>query len=171
MNIRLTLLTALAISAFFITPTSLGVVEVNQFETVEEEKRYKELLEELRCPKCQNQNLLDSDAPIAKDLRRRTRSLIEEGKSNEEVKSYMLDRYGDFVLYKPRFNAATALLWLGPFILLVVVVMVLLRRIKNKTEEELLKPSQSDDEATRIKVRNLMSNSPDLTQDSGDAKP
>ncbi len=171
MNIRLTLLTALAISAFFITPTSLGVVEVNQFETVEEEKRYKELLEELRCPKCQNQNLLDSDAPIAKDLRRRTRSLIEEGKSNEEVKSYMLDRYGDFVLYKPRFNAATALLWLGPFILLAIVVIVLLRRIKNKTEEELLKPSQSDDEATRIKVRNLMSNSPDLTQDSGDAKP
>lgn len=171
MNNKLTLITALLISVFFLVPTAQSVVEVNQFETVEEEKRYKELLEELRCPKCQNQNLLDSDAPIAKDLRRRTRSLIEEGKSNEEVKSYMLDRYGDFVLYKPRFNAATALLWLGPFILLGVVVILLLRRIKNKSEEELLKPSQSDDEATRIKVRNLMSNSPDLYQDSGDAKP
>ena len=119
---------------------------------------------------CQNQNLLDSDAPIAKDLRRHTKNQIDEGKSNEEIKDYMLERYGDFVLYKPRFNAATSLLWLGPFILLAVVVIALLRRIKNRSEEELLKPSQSDDEATRIKVRNLMSNSPDLSQDARDAK-
>ncbi len=142
--------------------SALAVVEVNQFDNAEQEARYKDLIAELRCPKCQNQNLLDSDAPIATDLRRKTRSLIEQGKTNREIKTYMLERYGDFVLYKPRFTAATAFLWLGPFVLLLIVVFALLKRIKHKQESEMLKPSRADDEAVRIKVRNLMSNTPSL---------
>jgi len=141
---------------------TLAVVEVDNFDSAEQEARYKELIAELRCPKCQNQNLLDSDAPIAADLRRKTRSLIGQGKSNGEIKTYMLERYGDFVLYKPRFTLATAFLWLGPFLLLGIVVLVLLKRIKRKQDNELLKPSQADDEAVRIKVRNLMSTTPSL---------
>jgi len=119
------LITLLYLPALTLTLLSLpahAVVEVSQFENAEQESRYKDLIAELRCPKCQNQNLLDSDAPIAADLRRKTRSLIEQGKSNTEIKNYMSDRYGDFVLYKPRFTAATAFLWVGPFALLLVVV-------------------------------------------------
>lgn len=144
------------------TSSALGVVELTQFSSAEEEARYKSLIAELRCPKCQNQNLLDSDAPIAADLRRKTRSLINEGKTNKEVKAFMLDRYGDFVLYKPRFTAATAFLWLGPFFLLGLVVLRQLSRIKRKQESELLKGSEADDDAIRIKVRNLMSSSPSI---------
>ena len=142
-----------------------AVVEVNEFASPEEEVRYKELIAELRCPKCQNQNLLDSDAPIAADLRKKTRSLVEQGKSNTEIKTYMLDRYGDFVLYKPRFTLATAFLWIGPFFLLALVLIGILRRIKRKQDAELLRTSQSDDEAVRVKVRNLMSNAPSLNND------
>jgi len=145
-----------------ISSAAFSVVELAEFKSAEEEARYKSLIAELRCPKCQNQNLLDSDAPIAADLRRKTRTLIDEGKSNQEVKAFMLDRYGDFVLYKPRFTAATAFLWVGPFVLLALVVFSLLRRIRKKQDAELLKSSQADDEAVRIKVRNLMSSSPSL---------
>ncbi len=139
-----------------------AVVEVTEFTNPEDEARYKDLIAELRCPKCQNQNLLDSDAPIATDLRRKTRSLIEQGKTNNEVKTYMLERYGDFVLYKPRFTAATAFLWLGPFLLLLIVVVILLKRIKHNQELEILNTSKADNEAVRVKVRNLMSNTPAL---------
>ncbi len=150
------------ILAYFLAAQAFAVVEVNRFESDEQEARYKGLIAELRCPKCQNQNLLDSDAPIAKDLRRKTRDLVNQGQSNEEIKTYMLERYGDFVLYKPRFTAATAVLWLGPFVLLAIVVLVLLVKIKRKQEAELIKPSKADDEAVRIKVRNLMSDAPSL---------
>lgn len=149
---------------FLFANAASAVVEINRFEAAEDEARYKELIAELRCPKCQNQNLLDSDAPIAADLRRKTRSLIDQGKSNQEVKDYMLERYGDFVLYKPRFTAATAFLWLGPFLLLAIVVFTLLIRIKRKQNDALLKSSAANDEATRIKVRNLMSTTPSLGQ-------
>lgn len=145
-----------------------AVVEVNEFTSPEEETRYKQLIAELRCPKCQNQNLLDSDAPIAADLRRKTRSLIDQGKTDTQIKDYMLERYGDFVLYKPRFTAATAFIWLGPFLLLGLVVLMLFRRIKRRQDDHLLKPSRADDEAVRIKVRNLMSNAPSLGDNDQD---
>lgn len=157
--------------SLFISDTAVAVVEIAEFASAEEEARYKSLIAELRCPKCQNQNLLDSDAPIAADLRRKTRSLINQGKSDQEVKTYMLERYGDFVLYKPRFTPATAVLWLGPFLLLAIVVFVLLGRIKRKQEDELLKPARADDEATRIKVRNLMSNTPSLASNTDTKSP
>jgi len=165
-NIKIkSLLLALILGLTSVTNVSNAVVEVNEFATPEEEARYKELIAELRCPKCQNQNLLDSDAPIAADLRKKTRSLVEQGKSNSEIKTYMLDRYGDFVLYKPRFTLATAFLWIGPFFLLAFVLIGILRRIKRKQDAELLRTSQSDDEAVRVKVRNLMSNAPSLNND------
>ena len=165
-NIKIkSLLLALILGLTSVTNVSNAVVEVNEFATPEEEARYKELIAELRCPKCQNQNLLDSDAPIAADLRKKTRSLVEQGKSNSEIKTYMLDRYGDFVLYKPRFTLATAFLWIGPFFLLAFVLIGILRRIKRKQDAELLRTSQSGDEAVRVKVRNLMSNAPSLNND------
>ncbi len=95
------------------------------------EQRLKTLGEELRCLVCQNQTIADSNAPLALDLRNQMRTQIAQGQSDDQIREYMVDRYGDFVLYKPPFKATTALLWVGPFALLAVGVgfwLVLLRK-------------------------------------------
>lgn len=81
---------------------------------------YESLIHEVRCLVCQNQTIGDSTAPLAADLRREIRQMVEEGKSETEIKSFLLDRYGDFVLYRPRFMGSTVLLWLAPLVLLLV---------------------------------------------------
>src|SRR3970040_1420816 len=98
------------------------------------EKRTAALAQELRCLLCQNQTLADSNAPLAVDLRNQIREQLAAGKSEGDVKDYMVARYGDFVLYRPPFNAATALLWVGPFLLLLGGVFLLLRRLGRKPE-------------------------------------
>ena len=94
------------------------------------EARLKDLGEELRCLVCQNQTIADSAAPLALDLRNQIRTMIRQGKSDDEIRAYMVDRYGDFVLYKPPLMGTTLLLWIGPFVLLVVgtVVLVIVAR-------------------------------------------
>jgi cytochrome c-type biogenesis protein CcmH len=90
------------------------------------ESRLKDLAEELRCLVCQNQTIADSQAPLALDLRNQIRTQIAQGRSDDQIRAYMVDRYGDFVLYKPPLKATTLLLWLGPFALLVVGALVLI---------------------------------------------
>ncbi len=82
------------------------------------ERRLKDLAEELRCLVCQNQTIADSTAPLAVDLREQLRGQIVTGRSDDEIRAYMVDRYGDFVLYRPPLRARTALLWGGPFLLI-----------------------------------------------------
>ena len=108
-----------------------AAIEAYDFKTEGEEQRFQALMGELRCPKCQNQNLAGSDAEIAKDLKRRTYQLMEEGKSDNEIRDYMIERYGDFITYKPPVRGSTYLLWFGPFALLMIVViaLVLIRQI------------------------------------------
>jgi cytochrome c-type biogenesis protein CcmH len=83
------------------------------------EQRLKDLAEELRCLVCQNQTIADSNAPLALDLRNQIRTQIGQGRSDDQIRDYMVERYGDFVLYKPPFKASTLVLWLGPLLLLV----------------------------------------------------
>ncbi|HZL92988.1 MAG TPA: cytochrome c-type biogenesis protein, partial [Vicinamibacterales bacterium] len=80
--------------------------------------RYVALVREIRCPKCLNESIADSDAPVAADLRREVRRLIGEGASDEDVKSFLSARYGEFILYRPRLNQTTFALWAGPFVFL-----------------------------------------------------
>ncbi len=97
------------------------------------EQRLKDLGEELRCLVCQNQTIADSAAPLALDLRNQIRAQIAQGRSDDEIRAYMVERYGDFVLYQPPFKAITVLLWVGPFALLaagIVILGVALRRRK-----------------------------------------
>ncbi|PTQ89359.1 cytochrome c-type biogenesis protein [Agitococcus lubricus] len=103
-----------------------AAIEVYDFQTPAEERRFHALMDELRCPKCQNQNLAGSDAPIAKDLKQRTYELMQDGKSDQEIRQYMIDRYGDFISYKPPVRSTTFILWFGPFLLLVTVIAVLI---------------------------------------------
>jgi cytochrome c-type biogenesis protein CcmH len=83
------------------------------------EQRLKDLAEELRCLVCQNQTIADSNAPLALDLRNQIRTQIAQGRSDDQIRAYMVERYGDFVLYKPPFKMTTLVLWLGPLLLLV----------------------------------------------------
>src|SRR5690606_30584825 len=88
-----------------------AAIDTYEFGSDSERARFRQLTEELRCPKCQNQNIADSNAPIATDLRREIFRMLEEGKSDDEIVDYLVDRYGDFVRYKPPVNARTLLLW------------------------------------------------------------
>ncbi|MBB6521794.1 cytochrome c-type biogenesis protein [Pseudoteredinibacter isoporae] len=109
----------------FITATSAqAVVDLYEFDDPSLRERYLVLVDELRCPKCQNQNLSGSDSPIASDLRRELHRLLQEGQSDEEIKDYMVARYGDYVLYRPRLGAKTLLLWGGPIALLLLGLIV-----------------------------------------------
>jgi cytochrome c-type biogenesis protein CcmH len=106
------------------------------------ERRLKDLAEELRCLVCQNQTIADSNAPLALDLRNQIRAQIAQGRGDDEIRAYMVERYGDFVLYKPPFKANTALLWLAPALLLaggaaVLWTVVNRRRTKAGTAQEL----------------------------------
>jgi cytochrome c-type biogenesis protein CcmH len=100
------------------------------------EARLKAMSHELRCLVCQNQTLADSDAPLAEDLRKEIRTQMREGKSDQEVIDYLVARYGDFVRYRPPVNNSTALLWFGPFLLLLIGSFVLFRVLKRQARGE-----------------------------------
>lgn len=99
----------------------------------ETEARLKNLSTELRCLVCQNSTLADSDADLAQDLRNEIRLLIDEGKTDEEVVDFLVARYGDFVTFRPPVNASTALLWFGPFIMLIIGAIVLIVSLKKRS--------------------------------------
>lgn len=107
-----------------------AVIEAYQFDSPEMEADYNQLIDELRCLVCQNQNLSGSDADLARDLRRETYQMLQQGKSQQEVVDFMVARYGDFVLYRPQFQSNTYLLWLGPFLLLVLVLYLVVRWLR-----------------------------------------
>lgn len=106
----------------FVQSISWAVIDGHKypFDSDTDAERFAQLAEDLRCPKCQNQNLADSDAPVAADLRDKVYQLLQEGKSDDEVVNYLVARYGDFVRYKPPFRLDTLLLWLSPVILLLL---------------------------------------------------
>jgi cytochrome c-type biogenesis protein CcmH len=97
------------------------------------EQRMIHITEELRCLVCQNESLAGSHADLAEDLRREVRGLIREGKSDDEVKEFLVSRYGDFVLYRPPMKATTALLWLGPFVLAIVGLIALILYLRRRS--------------------------------------
>ncbi len=113
-----------------------GVVEPRGFDDPAHEARYKRLIAELRCLVCQNQNLADSNAELAKDLRNETYSMINAGKTDEEIVTFMVNRYGDFVLYRPPVKSTTFLLWFGPLILAALGGIILLVQIKRRTRRK-----------------------------------
>ncbi len=114
---------------------AMAVIETYQFSDPALEKRYQALSEELRCPKCQNQNIADSNAPISQDLRRLLYEQLEAGATDDEIRQYMVDRYGEFVSYRPRFSGATALLWLAPVLLLLLGVVIAMTALRGRRRE------------------------------------
>ncbi|MCK5334976.1 MAG: cytochrome c-type biogenesis protein CcmH [Gammaproteobacteria bacterium] len=119
-------------------------VEVNEFDNKEDEQQFKVLVNELRCLVCQNQNLADSNAELAQDLRKEVYQMIQKGQSNEEIIEFMVSRYGDFVLYRPPFKPVTLILWLGPFFILLFAVIFLIVFIKKKKTSDLTEISDEE---------------------------
>ena len=140
-----------AIASFTIAP-SLGASAIDGFDLPDTETRarYQSLLAEFRCPKCLNESIASSGAPIAVDLRRTVRRLIDEGESDAAIRSHLQARYGDFVLYDPPLRPATWLLWFSPLALLGVAVLVLVRAASRRRT---LGPSDADRERARSLLR------------------
>ncbi|WP_020160449.1 MULTISPECIES: cytochrome c-type biogenesis protein [Methylobacter] len=110
-------------------------VEYKEFANAEQQQAYDDLISELRCLVCQNQTIADSNADLAKDLRRQVYEMLQQGKSKQDIADFMTQRYGDFVLYNPPFKAKTGLLWIGPFMFLaigLIAVFVFVRRNKTR---------------------------------------
>ena len=142
---------AAALLGLSIAGVAHAAIDTYQFADDAERERYHVLTKELRCPKCQNQDIADSNAPIAADLRKEIFRMLGEGKDNQQIIDFMVDRYGDFVRYKPALNAKTALLWFGPAGLLfgglVVIAVIVRRRRAQRTETP---PSLSTEERQRL---------------------
>lgn len=113
------------------------------------EAQMMRISEELRCLVCQNQTIADSHAELAVDLRNQVRDMLRAGKSEKEIKDYMVQRYGDFVLYRPPVKATTTLLWVGPFVLLIAGLMVLLFKLRQRTRRKDGEVVLSDSEHAR----------------------
>ena len=132
---------AVAAAVLMLMAASAGAVDTQPpLPTTEQQNLYRKLLEEVRCMVCQNQNLADSDAPLAKDMRRELRRMVEEGASEDDVKQFLLDRYGDFALYRPRLAANTLLLWIGPGLIVAAalgaIALVIRRRMQMPIPED-----------------------------------
>lgn len=123
---------ALMLLPLMLMAVTAGAVDIYDFSSADNRERFQYLVDELRCPKCQNQNLAGSDSPIAQDLRRELFRMIEAGDSDHEIKTFMVSRYGDYVLYRPPVQDNTVLLWWGPPVVfglgLLIVLMLVWRR-------------------------------------------
>jgi cytochrome c-type biogenesis protein CcmH len=150
---RILFLAVLTVTSFMVTSTAnASPVETFEFRDEVTKIRFQALSKELRCPKCQNQNLADSNSPIATDLRRELYDLLQQGKADSEIVNFMVSRYGEFVLYRPRVSSITYVLWFGPALLIligIIVVIVILRK-KPATKENLALSTQQQDKLQQL---------------------
>ncbi len=107
---------------------AMAAIDVYTFDNDNQEQVFRELTRELRCPKCQNQDIADSNAGLAKDLRDKTYQMVRQGKDKDEIVDYMVARYGNFILYNPPLMASTLILWLGPLLVIVIGLGVVVMR-------------------------------------------
>jgi cytochrome c-type biogenesis protein CcmH len=157
-------LLAVAVLGLALLGGAQAAIDTYEFADEAQRQRYRTLVEELRCPKCQNQNIADSNAPIAMDLRAEIFRMLEEGQSDEQIIDFLVARYGDFVLYKPPVSSRTLLLWYGPAALLlggfVLLGVIVLRRRGNKSM-----PAQGLSDAERQRLATLLNQAPSDKKD------
>lgn len=145
----------LLIAALLLASVARAEVEVRDFDSAAERARYRALIEELRCPQCQNQNLAASDAPIARDLRAEVLRLLREGRSDAEILDHLVARYGEFVRYRPGWQPATYLLWLAPGLLLLVAAAVVAWVLRRQRTVDAIAPTpEQRAELARLLGRN-----------------
>ncbi|WP_118808692.1 cytochrome c-type biogenesis protein [Haemophilus haemolyticus] len=125
--------TWLFLTALLFSSVAFSAIDALNFTSPQQESDYHQLTQSLRCPQCQNNNIADSNATIAVDMRGKVFELLQEGKSKNDVVDYMVARYGNFVTYDPPMTASTLVLWIAPLLLVLLGVVFLLRR-KPKTQ-------------------------------------
>ena len=144
--------------SFFFSQWSLGIVGGHEYvfddgDEVQNETRaqlFEKLAVELRCPKCQNQNLADSNAMIAGDLRRELYEQVKSGNDGESIINFMVDRYGEFVLYRPKMNTMTYVLWFGPVALLLVGLVCLVFIVRKRKQNNAITDDFSQEQQKRL---------------------
>lgn len=132
---------------------AFAVIESYEFASPQQEQAYQQLIQQLRCPQCQNNNIADSNATIANDMRAKVHELLQQGQNKDEIVDYMVQRYGNFVTYDPPLTASTLLLWLIPAVLLLLGVLVLFRR---KPHLAANKPSKSAVEVDQQRLNSIL---------------
>ena len=127
-------------------------VDTYEFRDEVTKIRFQALSKELRCPKCQNQNLADSNSPIAADLRKELYELLQQGKADSEIVNFMVDRYGEFVLYRPRVSSLTYVLWFGPIVLILlgIIVVIMIVRRKPVDKKDLVMTTEQQDKLNKF---------------------
>ena len=161
-----------------ISSSVFSVVEVKEFSSEKMRERFHVLVTELRCPKCQNQNLADSNSPISVDLREEIFRMLEEGKSDREIIDFLVTRYGEFVMYRPPIKKTTMMLWFMPGVLLLVGIVI----VFSVRRRQMTRATNVDGDATGLAVEEqarlaeLLADerhrdaAPDLDQANGESK-
>ena len=124
-------------------------IEANDFETIEQQSRYTQLIENIRCPVCQGQSIGGSNSDLAKDLREKVREMILDSQTDSEIYSFMVERYGDFVVYKPPVNTKTYFLWFAPVLVLMISLLYLFRSTR-ENKEKIVHASSDLDRAKKL---------------------
>ena len=145
-------LSFLALVLVFVASTGHAGIDTYEFDTNEDRDRYNRFIDELRCPKCKNQNLAGSNAPIAQDLRRELYRLIQEDKNDEAIIEFMVSRYGDFVLYRPPLQKNTYVLWYGPIAMLLLGIVILALIIYRRSKTPNINGGLTDGEQERLEA-------------------
>lgn len=137
------------LSCLLVPQMSFASIDVYEFEDESLRADFVALTKELRCPKCQNQDIADSNAPIASDMRKEVHRLLGEGKDKESIVNYMIDRFGEFVTYKPKKSLETFMLWYGPLILILIGVLIIVSLLKMNKKKS-YKQEGSSEEVRKI---------------------
>ncbi|CNK65770.1 cytochrome c-type biogenesis protein [Yersinia kristensenii] len=115
---------------------AFAAIDTYTFSSVEQEQQYRELTEQLRCPKCQNNSIADSNATIAADMRGKVYELMQQGNSKPQIIDYMVARYGNFVTYEPPVTPATLILWVGPALFVLIGAIIVVLRARRRVEKD-----------------------------------
>lgn len=148
------------LAGIMLSVSAWAAIDTYSFKSVEQEQQYRELTEQLRCPKCQNNSIADSNAIIASDMRQKVYELMEKGYTNKQITEYMVARYGNFVTYEPPLTAATIILWAGPalFVLLGAIVVITRARRRRPNEPE-VSSCETLSEAEKQRLNQLLNDS------------
>lgn len=151
MKYMLTKIVSSILLVIFLSFNALATpIDTYQFKTQADQDRAISLASELRCPQCQNQNLVDSNSPVARDLRIQVYKMVDEGKNDNDIIDFMTSRYGEFVLYKPKFESKTFILWAGPFVLLIIGFVIGFIFIRHQRIGRDNEPDMSDEDKKQL---------------------
>lgn len=141
----------------FLSLSAYAAISAYEFQEPAQEQRFRSLVAELRCPKCQNQNIADSNAPLAQDLRQRVFEMVKAGQSNDEITQFMVTRYGDFITYRPPLKPTTWVLWFGPFVIMGIVASLLILWIRRRGQQ----PAAELSEQERQRLKDILASGED----------